>query len=112
MLGLSLLQPALRLAGADSTATVGSPGCDTDCSTGLPAVDASSVTLHNILSIIFGIIAVVAVLIIVIAALKFITAQGDPQGVAKARSTIIYTLVGLVVAISAEVFVAFVLNKL
>jgi hypothetical protein len=97
---------------ADAGATVSPSTCNTDCSTGLPKVQASSGNVHTILSITFGILAVVAVLFVVIAALKFVTASGDPQEVAKARNTIIYALVGLVIAISAEVFVAFVLNKI
>ena len=100
----------LPLGLADTSATVQN-GCDTDCSTGLPVVDASSANLQTILRNVFGILAVVAVLFIVIAALKFITAQGNPQETAKARMTIIYALVGLVIAISAEVIVAFVLNR-
>jgi len=107
---LSILHSALQQVGAGTSATVQN-GCDTDCSTGLPVVDASSANLQHILQIFFGIIAVVAVLFIVIAALKFVTASGDPQEVAKARNTIIYALVGLIIAISAEVFVAFLLNR-
>ena len=97
---------------ADASATVNPSTCDTDCSTGLPKVGASSTNLQHILSITFGILAVVAVLFVIIAALKFVTASGDPQEVTKARNTIIYALVGLIIAISAEVFVAFVLNRI
>ena len=97
---------------ADAGATVNSNICNTDCNTGLPKVDASTGNLHTILSITFGILAVVAVLFVVIGALKFVTASGDPQEVAKARNTIIYAVVGLIIAISAEILVAFVLNKI
>jgi hypothetical protein len=78
----------------------------------LPGVGATPGNLHSLLQIAFGIIAAVTVLIIVISALKFVTAQGDPQEVAKARGTILYALVGLVVAVSAEVIVTFVLGNL
>ncbi len=80
------------------------------CDTGLPKAAASSATLHGLLSILFGIFGGVAVLMIVISGLNFINAQGDPTKVAKARSTIIFALVGLVVAISAEIIVAFTLK--
>lgn len=83
----------------------------TDCSTGLPTPDASSSNLQNFLQIIFAIFAVVAVLVIIIAAFNIVTAQGDPSKVAKQRGTIIYALVGLGVAISAEVIVTFVLGR-
>ena len=106
---LSLL-PILGRFAADTSATV-SGACTTDCSTGLPVVSASSTNFHSLLQLALGVIAAVAVLIIVLAGLKFVTAQGDPQEVAKARSTIIYALIGLVVAVSAEIIVSFVLNK-
>jgi type IV secretory pathway VirB2 component (pilin) len=82
------------------------------CETGLPVVDASNGELQQILQIVFGIAAALAVLFIVIAGLRFITSQGNPQEVAKARNTIVYALVGLLVALSAEVIVSFVVVRL
>src|SRR4051812_8862717 len=74
-----------------------------DCNTGLPVVAATGATLQHIVQLVIGIFAAVTVLIIVIAALNMITAQGDPQKVVRARESMIYALVGLVVAISAEI---------
>lgn len=108
---LPLLHSLVRFAADTSTGTVGM-GCDTNCDTGLPAVGAGSAELQMILKVTFGILAAVAVLLIVIAGLKFTISQSDPQEVAKARETIIYAVVGLVIAISAEIFVSFVLNRL
>lgn len=82
------------------------------CDTGLPSTGASSVQLQQVLQIALAVFGAVAVLIIVIAGLKFITAQGNPQSVSKARSTILYALIGLVVIASAEAIVTFVLGKL
>jgi len=77
--------------------------------TNLPQGAATGNNLQNIISIVLATFGAVAVLIIVIAGLKFVTSQGDPQGVAKARMTIVYALVGLAVAVSAEIIVNFVL---
>jgi hypothetical protein len=82
------------------------------CETGLPKVDANNANLQQILQIVFGVIGVVAVIVIMWAGLKFITAQGNPQEAAKARMTIIYAVIGLILAISAEVIVTFVLNNI
>lgn len=79
--------------------------------TGLPTAGASSGNLQHLVQIVLGTLAAVAVLIIVIAGLKFITAQGDPQGTTRARETIIYALVGLAIAVLAEVIVTFVIGK-
>lgn len=97
---------------ADAT---GQANCGTGprdfCETGLPKVDASGAQLNQILTIVFGAFAALAVLMIVIAGLRFITAQGDAGEIAKARKTIIYAIAGLVVSLSAEAIVAFVLGK-
>lgn len=86
--------------------------CDTNCDTGLPVVGAGTLQLQTILQVVFGVLAAVAVLMIVIAGLKFVIAQGDPQRVARSRETIIYALVGLAIAVSAELFVSFTLGRL
>jgi hypothetical protein len=87
-----------------------------DCSsTGLPhpgGGDVGGSQLQSILSIVFAILAALSVLFIVLAAFRMVTAQGDSQQVSKARSTIIYALAGLIVAMLAEAFVAFVLDRL
>lgn len=82
-----------------------------NCLTGLPVVDASSVQLQQILQIVLGIFGAIAVLIIVIAGLKFVTSAGNPQSASKARSTILYAIIGLIVISAAEVIVSFVLGK-
>lgn len=82
------------------------------CATGLPVVAAGSSQLHEVLAIIFGVLAAVSVLMIVIAGLRFVVAQGNSQEVSKARSTIMYALIGLIVSLIAEALVAFVLDKL
>ena len=64
-----------------------------------------------ILQIVFGAIAAAALVYIIIAALQYVTSQGDPQGTARAKNTIIYALVGLAVALSSELIVTFVLNN-
>jgi Type IV secretion system pilin len=75
-----------------------------------PSPDQGTITI--ILSIVFGIIGALALLIITIAGFRYIISAGDPKKTADAKSTIIYALIGLVVAISAEAIVAFVVNKL
>jgi hypothetical protein len=95
-----------------ANATVQGSACSTDCSTGLPTAGASTSNLQGLLQIVLGIFAVIAVLVIVIESFNFVISQGDPQKVAKARSTILYALVGLVVAVSAELIVTLVLGHL
>ena len=89
-------------------------GDGTPCDPGLPVVNAGNVgtgQLQEVLQIIFGILGAVAVLMIVIAGFRFIIAQANPQEVAKARKTIIYSVVGLAVALTAEAIVSLVLSR-
>lgn len=86
-----------------------------NCDAGLPKPgggDVGTNQLTSILGFVFAILGALSVLFIVLGAFRMVTAQGDSQQVSKARSTIIYALVGLVVALLAEAFVAFVLDKL
>lgn len=93
-----------------SVSCIGTGNADT-CNTGLPTPKASSANLQHGLQAVFATLAVVAVLFVVISGLKFVAAQGDPQAIAKARQTIIYAVIGLVICISAEAIVSLVLGK-
>lgn len=62
----------------------------------------------NLLSIVAGIIAVIA---IIVAGLKYITSQGDAAQVATAKSALIYAIIGILVAGLAQVIVQFVLGR-
>ena len=69
----------------------------------------STITLAlNIFSSIVGIIAVV---MIIVGGVKYITSQGESANVTSAKNTILYALVGLVVVALAQVIVRFVLNR-
>ena len=62
----------------------------------------------NILSIIAG---VAAVIMIIIGGLRYIISGGDSNSTSGAKNTIIYALVGLVVAVLAQALVRFVLEQ-
>ncbi|HEX3568538.1 MAG TPA: hypothetical protein VHT70_02565 [Candidatus Saccharimonadales bacterium] len=96
---------------AAGSAVANCPEGDTSCDTGLPLSTAGSGSIHTALQITFGVLAVVAVVVIVLAGFRLVITQGDSQAVAKARQTIIYAVVGLMIALSAELIVSFVLNR-
>jgi hypothetical protein len=58
------------------------------------------------------VIGVIAVIMIIISAIRFVTSGGDPSTVNSAKNSIIYSIVGLVIAVLAQVIVRFVLTKL
>jgi hypothetical protein len=66
------------------------------------------VTVANVLSIVAGIIAVI---VLIVAGITMMTSGGDAGKVAKSRSAIIYTAIGLVVVIASRTIVVFVFSR-
>ena len=77
-----------------------------------PEVNATSNVVTTILNIVFGIFGAVALLFIVIGGFRYVISSGDPKNTAKAKNTIIYAVVGLVVALGAEAIVNFIVGNI
>lgn len=77
----------------------------------LPHATAGDNKMKLILNIFFGILGALSVLVIVFAGIQFIVSAGNPEKVAKARNTIYFALIGLVVAVFAGVLVNFVIDR-
>lgn len=54
----------------------------------------------------------VSVLMIVIGGLRYVLSNGDPQGISSAKNTILYAIIGLVIALLAEAILRLVLQRL
>ncbi len=78
----------------------------------LPQVNTDNSEFKIILNIFFGLIGSIALLVIVIAGFRYIVSRGEPQEIARAKNTIIYAIVGLVIAILAFSIVNFVVGNL
>lgn len=78
---------------------------------GLPQPDTTSTQVENILSIVFAFIGAIALLMIVVSGLRYVLSAGDPERAVKARNGIIFSLVGLVVALTAQAIIAFIINR-
>jgi type IV secretory pathway VirB2 component (pilin) len=68
-------------------------------------------TLKTILTDLFVILGAIALLMIVIAGLRYVFAGGNADGTAQAKRMIIYSIIGLVIAALAASIVQVVLNK-
>jgi hypothetical protein len=68
-------------------------------------------TLTAILSIAFGVLGGISLLVIVISGMRLTLSRGNPDALAKLRSTIIYAAVGLAVALGATAIIQFVVQK-
>ena len=67
--------------------------------------------IQNILNWIFGVIGIVAVIMIIIGGFNMMISSGDPGKVKKGKDTILYGIIGLIVAILAFAIVNFVLTN-
>ncbi len=66
-------------------------------------------SIINVFSLVIGVVAIVMLLI---GGLKFITSSGDAGRLTSAKQTIIYALVGLIIVALAQAAVRFILNKI
>jgi hypothetical protein len=118
----TLLAPALAMgsAGADdifnNPASCGGAAKNTDVckSIGAQQNDGSNPVIKVLaaaIDVISFITGALAVIFIIISALRFITAAGSSEGVASARTSLIYALVGIAVTALAQSLVLFVLDK-
>jgi hypothetical protein len=70
-----------------------------------------SSVIRSVLDILSILVGVAAVIMIVIGGLRYIISGGDSNATAGAKNTIIYAIVGLIIALLAQVLVQFVLAK-
>lgn len=109
--------------GALSLATFASGAYATpaeEAQTGLSSVNPDSSggnldlygTIGIVLNAVFGVVGILAVVMIIIGGVNYAISMGDPGKVAKAKNTILYGLIGLVVVLLSFAIVNFVLNAL
>lgn len=79
-----------------------------NCSSG----SSSSVDnlVKNVTNLISYIVGAVAVIVIIFAGFRFITAGGDQNTVSSARNMLLYAIVGLVIAATAQLIVHYAIN--
>lgn len=82
------------------------------CNTTLPEVKANEAFITGGLRLLFAVLGAMAVLYIIIAGFQYVSSQANPQEVEKARNTILYAVIGLVIAISAQVIIGLTISLL
>lgn len=113
ILGFIVLNPVIALA-ANKDAVCegaglvgGSSGCAPEAGS-LSVADVVKGGL-NLFSVVIGIVAVVMMMI---GGIKYITSQGDATQTNNAKNTILYAAIGLAVAALSQIIVQFVLSRL
>lgn len=78
----------------------------------IPKSNADSGAFGTALELAFAALGATAFIIMVVAGLKFVTSRGNPDGVAKARNTVIYAAIGLVLSLLSFSIVRFVVGNM
>lgn len=68
-------------------------------------------TIKNVIDWILAVLGIVAVIMVIIGGVNYLTSQGDPTKTKKGRDTILYGIIGLIIALLAYAIVNFVLDN-
>lgn len=114
MLTFSVLTPATAAAdtstdAAKQQACIGEGGTwsNGQCSNGGPQLDNLIKSVISVLGIMVGI---AAVIMIMVGGFRYVTSAGDSGAIATAKRTIIYAIIGLVVAALSQFIVRYVIG--
>jgi len=76
---------------------------------GLPQLKNNDPT-QIIVNIVFALAASIALLMVVVGGFRYVVSNGDPNATASAKNTIMYSIIGLLVVMSAYAIVTFVVK--
>lgn len=100
-------------AGEDTGGDTGSGGGGSSSSIcGAAKQDEAPDIIKNVITTILVILGMVAVVMIVIGGIRYTTSNGDAGQIKSAKDTILYAVVGLIVAIFAFAIVNFIIGRL
>lgn len=107
---ISANHAAALFSGAENQACAGVnlSDSDTTCANSTSSVNSLVSTVIEILSWLIG---VLSIIMVIFGGFRFITSGGDSAATTSARNTIFYALIGLALAILAQLLVHFVLNR-
>ena len=115
---LTLIADNTKDAGANSTNSGTAAGRAAQAGKGLEKVNGNKSpddlesNIGLIINAIIGFVAIIAVIVIIIGGINYTMSQGDPQKTKKAKDTILYGVIGLIISLLAFAIVNFVLNAL
>jgi hypothetical protein len=112
LMGVSLLVPAAVATAAATQTDAKNKVCEGigGCSNTAGEKSVSDI-LALVVNVLSTIVAVAAVLVIVFAGFRYVIAMGDSSKISSAKDTIMYAIIGLIVAGLAQVIVRFVLSR-
>lgn len=122
LLLVPILALAVSFAGVD-VAPVAAQGCDVtggirqgaNCAKPTNAADnlfGAGGIFQTIVNILLFIVGAIAVIMLIVGGIRYVVSGGDQSAVTAAKNTILYAIVGIVVAFLAYAAVDFVINQL
>src|SRR3990167_5070270 len=90
--------------------------CGTDAAAGTSrpasqATDDLNDLIKNIIQILSIVVGIIAVVMIILGGFRYVTSGGDATKVQSAKNTLLYAVIGLVIALLAQIIARFVLQK-
>ncbi|MEX0919564.1 MAG: pilin [Candidatus Saccharimonadales bacterium] len=80
---------------------------------GIPDNDSfGSDQLNNVLNTVFSITGSLAVIFVIVGGFKYVVGSGKPEELQKAKNTILYAVIGLIISLFAMVIINFVISRL
>lgn len=115
------MEPRVDAAAVNQVAAGSTSALKQDACKGLRQVDSSqgcgtgSRSFYKVIRVVVNllsyIVGVVAVIMIMVSGIKYMTSGGDSQKVSSAKDTLVYALIGVAVVVLAQFLVRFVLSQ-
>lgn len=119
-MAVGLLIPNAVYASGDATSSgefcqnvknKSNPAYSSICGSAKGETDAENV-VKDVLTVVFTWTGIIAVIVIIIGGVFYMTSQGDPGKVSRAKNAILYALIGLIVSLLSFAIVNFVLTNI
>lgn len=108
VLSFAAIQPVVDTAQAGCTGaqclTTGAQGVDTGGGTDVQGI------IKNIVNVLLFLVGVLSVIMLIMGGIRYTTSGGNPEQIKAAKNTIMYAVVGIIVAIAAYAIVNFVIT--
>lgn len=109
-LGLAFMQPSAVYAACDNPAACAQQGTE-DVSNGGEGLTLQE-GIKTIVNVLLFLIGAIAIIMLIIGGIRYTTSNGDSAQVQSAKNTVLYAVVGLVIALIAYAIVNFVISTL
>ncbi len=98
--------------GSDNVGKIVDTCSASTCGSGYTQEPEMGSTLNNIINMIIGIVGLITVIMIIVGGIMYAISSGDSGKTKKAKDTIMYGIIGLVIAILAFAIVNFIIGNL